>query len=377
MEKTYKPSGKFSPAGAIILFLVTAVAGSVLSFIYLKLVSWIPFVYLNILLAAGFGLLIGLLAKLIIRSFKIRNIAVVLIAVLLGGLLFTYVKWSIYDYNDGIKITDDLCKSFRCDEDELPDYLKLVKNTHANEVNMSKSDFNYLQEYCKNVPEPGRTFTDVLFSPSTLFHDIKYINKYGRWTYSSSSYSNKNTNKTTVKGTVLGIVWIAEIAIILGVAIVMSIKYVKEPFIESDNELAKKYDEKFYFQATNAISLKRDILANPESLFDVPALEFAPPVMDYITGELYHSSDFRECYLSLSLTSPKQKGKNKQSSNQQIISYLDISGNMTDKLFYHCHKETPYVSDYVPESMPDYAQTTSSSQPASNSTYVNPDEFFK
>lgn len=363
METTYRPSGKFTPAGAIVLFLATAVAGSILSFIYLKLVSWIPFVYLNILLAAGFGVAIAYVAKLIIRKMKIRNVAAVLVAVLLGGLLFTYVKWAMYDYNDGKLLTNSLCDELNCDESDLPKLLKNMKKYSSNKEAFDK------------IPEIGRSFSDVVFHPGTLFHDIKNINEDGRWTYSSNaSSSSKKTDAATVKGPVLTIVWLGEIAIILGTALAMSLSFVKEPFIEKDNEWAKKYDKKFVFRATNGVALKNNLKQNPESILELEPVDFDPNVSDHITGELFHSGDFSECYMTLSLTTIKVNGKKRQSQNHNIISYVNVSNGLIDRIFDRCQMEKPYASAYTaPDNSAYAAQTT----PEYSSTNANPDEFFK
>src|SRR5689334_7006858 len=51
---SYRPSGKLKPI-TIALFAGGLVAGCVVAVVYQQLVRWIPYIYVNLLLVAGFG----------------------------------------------------------------------------------------------------------------------------------------------------------------------------------------------------------------------------------------------------------------------------------------------------------------------------------
>ena len=248
-EKTYKPSNKFSFPAFLLLILAVAVVGSLLSIPYLKINKINPIVYLSILIVVAFGFLLGLVANLLIKKFKIRNPMVVVLAVLIGGLMFTYFKWSLYDYWDGKEMVDTICDELDISKKELRKNLSLY-----NEI---------LEEDGLHIPDPDRSFIDVLTSPTTLIKDVKSINAEGRWTYKSRS---GNSEGTTVKGTFLLIVWIAEAGVLLFVPMAMALKRSKHPFIESEDEWANEYKAPFLFANFDIKGRKKMILDSPDQL---------------------------------------------------------------------------------------------------------------
>ncbi|MHC4083760.1 MAG: TFIIB-type zinc ribbon-containing protein [Planctomycetota bacterium] len=89
----FKHSGKFTPAGILLMALFglgTAVVGGI---VYAYATFYIPFVYLNVimtlLLGAGVGSCVGIAAKL----GKVRNLALVALSGLFAGLVAEYIAW--------------------------------------------------------------------------------------------------------------------------------------------------------------------------------------------------------------------------------------------------------------------------------------------
>lgn len=373
-ERLYKPSNKFSLPAFLIMALSIAVVGSILSFLYLKIVEINPIIYLSILIAVGFGALLGVIANFFIKKYKLRNPALATIAVLIGGFIFTYFKWGLYDYWDGKKNVKDFCEGANITEEELSDNLEYYND--------------YLEAYDFILPEPDRTLLDVLKSPSTLINDIKYINKAGRWTIQSRpSYSStqNNTTNDNVKGIFLLIIWLSEAAILLGIPIAMAASRTKHPFIEYENEWAQKYETPFLFANFDLRGRKDMIINSPETLFNVPSIPVITPGINYVKGVLYHSSDFNECYLSLK--DATFDPKNKRFNETNVIKYLKIDSNMLNRLFEHCKISKPFTSvnnNY--NCVPQYTTHQASEQnmyqnpvnpTPTNSNYVDPDEFFK
>jgi hypothetical protein len=319
--------------------LSIAVVGSLLSFVYLKINQINPIVILSILITFGFGALLGIIANFFIKKFKLRSPALAIIAVLIGGLIFTYFKWGLYVYWD--------CKKY---------------------------SFFY--------SNPDSTLFDFLKSPSKLLDDIKTINEFGRWTYKSNSYSSTGH---LVNGFILWIVWIVEAAILLITPMAMAASRSKYPFIEYENEWAQKYETPFLFANFDLRGRKDMIINSPETLFNVPSIPVITPGINYVKGVLYHSSDFNECYLSLK--DATFDPKNKRFNETNVIKYLKIDSNMLNRLFEHCKISKPFTSvnnNY--NSVPQYTTHQASEQnmyqnpvnpTPTNSNYVDPDEFFK
>ena len=107
-EKYYNSSNKFSWKGILVMFLTFLVVGTGLSWVYLWINRVCPSIYLCIFAAIGFGALVGLIARLVVKGFKIRSVKAVLIGSVIGLLCMNYLKWAIYDYYDYVQIEEQL-----------------------------------------------------------------------------------------------------------------------------------------------------------------------------------------------------------------------------------------------------------------------------
>lgn len=89
----YRPSGRGAGAGAITVVVAAFVATLVLAPIYVYGTIYIPFIYLNALLAVGYGGSVGLAAGAGARWGKVRSPLFVTIAGGLMGLNAAYSAW--------------------------------------------------------------------------------------------------------------------------------------------------------------------------------------------------------------------------------------------------------------------------------------------
>jgi len=92
----YKHSGKFSLTG--VLFAV--VAGSLIAcfcgFLYAYAVLYLPFVYINALIALAFGGICGATAAVLLKKKKVRSDAVALGVTLLVTAVAFYYSWAVW-----------------------------------------------------------------------------------------------------------------------------------------------------------------------------------------------------------------------------------------------------------------------------------------
>lgn len=98
MIETYKPSGKFTPIFP--LYLIGAFAVIIgLAWLYVRLLDWIPFIYISFLLTAAFGFASGALLLLAVERGKCRNVLLAILAGLLVGAGAIGAKhWMQYQY---------------------------------------------------------------------------------------------------------------------------------------------------------------------------------------------------------------------------------------------------------------------------------------
>lgn len=100
-HKHYKESGKFSPVGAVLMVLATAVCGGLLFWLYLLFDGLGALSSISMLSAAiAVSCALGFVGGKIVKAFKMRNTVVAVACAVVGFLFASYFKWALYDYND-------------------------------------------------------------------------------------------------------------------------------------------------------------------------------------------------------------------------------------------------------------------------------------
>jgi len=167
--EAYRHSGKYSMKGPVLAVLLSAVAALALGLLYTKLMQWIPLIYFNFLLTAGYGFAFGWVIAKILRSTKTRNTAVAVICGLIGGMFALYGEWSAHIRN-----------------------LFEVKS--------------------------------LLLMPDQVFVGMQVLYEFGSWSLKGGD---------AVSGVLLGIVWVAEAVTIIGFSVVLPYKAIADvPFCE-------------------------------------------------------------------------------------------------------------------------------------------------
>ena len=90
----YRHSGKFSPHGLALALIVPVIAGFPLGYVYACLIKWIPFIYLNVFITAGYGGVVGFFAGWMLKFGKVRNNALAALCGLLAGFSGLYLGWN-------------------------------------------------------------------------------------------------------------------------------------------------------------------------------------------------------------------------------------------------------------------------------------------
>lgn len=413
-EKYYKSSGRFSWKGIILMFLTYLVVGTGLSWVYLWINRISPSVYLCIFAAIGFGAAVGLIARLFVKLFKVRNVVAVLVGAALGLTCMTYLKWAIYDYYDYVQINEQFEESVESNSyiddmkqekaytyfqmdidfdetqgtfDENWDYLAttnaydyismydqlyqtnvlssftsseqaemktqtlyefydydefLGKTKEECKANLEKAKeltaYEFYYEY-RNLAEKGEfgfeapSLIDIVKDPGMLWKDIKQIAKEGRWSISSSSPSS-HANDASFKGVMLWVVWIAELLVIVVIALVIPIGQAKKIFIEMDNDWAKTTDgNRFTFSPMSKSQVKAMLEQTPDNIVNMMIVrpQDIPVGRPYSKVTLSHSEDFTEAYLNVLSMTYNAKNKNYVSSN--LLTGLRLRPKHTGMLF--------------------------------------------
>jgi hypothetical protein len=94
----YRHSGKFGIHGPMLALVAATALGLPLGLAYAYLIKWCPFIYVNFLATAGYGLLFGLVAGFFLKFGKVRNTAFALFTGILVGCIAWYFNWSSHVY---------------------------------------------------------------------------------------------------------------------------------------------------------------------------------------------------------------------------------------------------------------------------------------
>ena len=183
----YKESGIAPPINLLACFLTSTLIIIPVSYFFSLIITYMPFIYLNMVLVILFGYSISLIVNSISKLFKIRNrnkkVGLTLIVTLFGF----YANWVSYFY----LITTE-------------------------KVTLFFDISTYINYYLR---------------PDLIVLNILELSKFGTWEIFS----------ITFKDSALWIVWIAEFLIIILTSYYGIIKAKEIPFSENDNKWYKKH----------------------------------------------------------------------------------------------------------------------------------------
>jgi len=279
----YKPSGKIPVKGIFISLITAIVITVILSIVYIALQWFIPFIYLNLFIAAGLGFGVGGGVFIAIGAGKIRNTTYEFVLAVLCGLLAWYCQWALF-----------------------VSLLSEAEGSMAGGM-WVRSSFDLTG------------FWFVLTHPELLFQAMLSLNESGTFTLKHS----------TVSGTLLWVVWVIEALIIIGAPILFSLSgRSTTPFSEhndqwmDDREVAGKLKT-----VTDPNQLINELsTGNLTSLKEfLPADDVSD---DYATLKVYESPGDPVSYISLTNIShtADKKGELKKET-KTVIEYFRVAGS--------------------------------------------------
>ncbi len=367
--KYYKPNGRFSIVGLILLIISMIVIGCALAALYLKINQICTIAFLCVLAACGLGAVMGLVANLFIKIFKMRNPIVAFVGILLACLVVTYFKWGLYcywdnkdNYYDALnESTAQTAYAWVVNEIGMTssqvEFLAGECNTTVEALKkMTPAEFAYSEKYKfyenlmnEELPEylEYKSFVSTLLSPSAMIEKIKDVNEYGRWTFSSrprySSYTSADTQSSTnVKGIMLWLVWIGEALVIIFFPIYMGVKRSDDPFIESEDMWAEVYQNPRLgfadFNVTKGII--KQIENVPDYLFSYGRTEGSASKLNFVRVKLHHSRFYTENYITLIKMTYNPKNRNYQ--EKEVMRHFKVSFDFVEKMFDFCRIPKPF-----------------------------------
>jgi hypothetical protein len=268
----YKHSGKFGVHGPMLAVLAACALAFPLGIIYAYLIKYIPFIYLNFLITAGYGFVFGFVTSLLMKFACVRSPAVALLSGLAAGIIALYGNW-----NGHIHV--------------------VVKDA------------------------PWFLFPDQIGSVMKILYDK------GSWSIGFSSSG-------TVSGIPLAIVWIVEALVIVGLSGIVSYGSIADlPFCEEHRcwlDEEKKMDklDVFALPAQIAAFAQGDIAPLEQAGPRVPASgRFARLTLRYSA----RCNDFCAFSIANVTVTPDKDGK-MQESEQKLMTNLWVPKSMVEYL---------------------------------------------
>lgn len=279
----YKPSGKIPVKGIFISLIMAFVITVILSIIYIALQWFIPFIYLNLFIAAGLGFGVGAGVFIAIGAGKIRNTKFEFMLAVLCGLLAWYCQWALFVS------------------------LMYEANGSMGGDMWVRSSFNLTG------------FWYIFSHPEILFQSMLSLNDVG-------TFALKHN---TVSGTLLWVVWGIEALIIIGAPMLVALSgRSKSPFSEQNGQWMDERDVEGKLQTVSdpdriIVELNSGNLISLKNF--LPAEDLSH---DYATLRIYESPGDPVSYLSvINITyKPDKKGELKKET-KTVIEYFRINAS--------------------------------------------------
>lgn len=288
MNTYYKPSGAFSPLSIIYFLGLGLIAFPILGLIYAYCIWYIPFIYINFLIAAAFGFTVGYSINwLVITKGKVRNTILAIVFGLLGGLIAMYFHWAVW-----VDLVINAGESYG-----------------NNRIGVTVSNIKILQVF------------ELALNPSALFELIGAINEYGTWGIKGNAIS----------GTFLTIIWVIEMLIVVGISVILPLPAASYPFCERSNQwFTEKILPPFnVIEDTDTMTNNLES-SNPNS-FNNLALKESDNV-HYSEFTLFSSAN-DESYLSIKNMIGKINDKEElEYDDDEFIEYISISNQLKNEL---------------------------------------------
>ncbi len=288
MAKYYHPSGKFNPIAFLYFIVIALIILPLLGLAYAYAIWYIPFIYINFIIAGIFGFLIALIVgKGVVKFGKVRNVPMTIGLSLLAGILALYFHWAVW-----VDLVINAGESYG-----------------SSRIGITVSNIELLQTF------------NLALQPGLLFEIIGEINEYGTW----------GLRGATVSGIFLTIIWIIEAIIVIGVSVLVPIGYAKAPFCELSNEWFKEEElSAFSYIEDHQEMIKNLENSNSEAFKDLT--KWKDLNKNHSIFNLY-SSKHNENYISITNKKAKTNKKGEiEFDDNTLVEYLYLNSEMTQNL---------------------------------------------
>jgi hypothetical protein len=269
LQKFYEPSGKFDPIRQSLLYVICIGIALFLGYLYAVLISFIPLIYLNIIILVGFGISLGLVCRVFVRFSHNRNRRSQLIHAIIFGILANYFQWTTY-------------------------VLFLLEDS---------------------VPSLGLYFSNIdwIFTSGDFGNLIAEIYRNGAWEIFGIQ----------INGPTLAIIWLVEFLLIVTIPAISVLQTKVYPYSELFEKWYEKYTLTKDFQSISwSNHLISNLESNPmeaiESLHLGISYRYTKIHLFYLKGEADHYLTFENIYF-------EGRGESTRKKSEIIVNNFRIS----------------------------------------------------
>ena len=283
MARYYHPSGKFAPS-FILYFLVTILlACPMLGLIYAYAIWYIPFIYINFILAGGLGFVVALIVSfLVVKKGKVRNIPLAYALGALGGVAALYFQWVVW----------------------IDLVLNMGETVVGSRIGVTVSTIKILDVFA------------LAFQPSLMIELMVEINQYGTWGIGGSG--------AAVSGGILSVIWVIEAVLIVGASAHFSGPSARDPFCEVGNTWFDEIVLEPMEYVRNRGRLVERIGNGDNDAFS-EVYHVSNVISDMSLFQLY-TSEFDEHYLSITNRKASPNGKGEiEYDDLEVVTHIGIS----------------------------------------------------
>jgi hypothetical protein len=285
----YRPSGRF-PAKNLFYALAYSTAAIPLAWLYVWLTLNIPFIYVNFFIAAGFAIVLGMIANLTASSGKARN---PLFMGLLGfaiGFFGWYCQWVLWSAKVAIDFSIPVAGN-----NQIPSVLEFARH-------------------------PGLVFLLAQMVYETGIWKIKGASLEGFW---------------------LLVAWVIEFAMMAGFPLLMGVLKAKTPFCESSLTWAEAEElpKRFGYLSDKEKFLKAVESSSGGLLAFLPEYADDEPAYSHVT--LYRCKGSNESFVTVTNTKVRIENNKEKKSRETVAEYLAVPRLTADDIASHCASGNP------------------------------------
>ncbi|MBB3698495.1 hypothetical protein KMW28_15965 [Flammeovirga yaeyamensis] len=287
----YQPSGKFSPFSFIFFLLVAVTALPILGLVYAYCIWYIPFIYINFIIALAFGFITGLAINIfVIGKGKVRNVNIARLFGLAGALVAMYFHWSVWV---------DLV-------------INAGEQIGTGKYGITVSNISIFQVF------------SLAIDPSTLFMIIEEIQKVGTW----------GLKGNTVSGPFLYVIWGVEALLIIVPAVIVTTAKSRMPYCEMSDTWFKEIQLPEFNIVADINAIIENISNNQDEFIN--DLTFVENTEQHHMVITLFTSEYSDNYLTIEKKIASLDKDNKvKLDTTTIVEYLHVDKKLVTQLLSH------------------------------------------